>query len=94
MCLKIQKFNRLLRNLIGIHLVDYLVLEYMHLLIQHIIIPWIIVLIEYTFDEWSFISSKSFNSPTYMINIGNSLHMTGQKNVWKVDKDLNILINY
>ena len=30
----------------------------------------------------------------YMINIGNSLYMTGQFNVWKVDKDLNILINY
>ena len=45
-------------------------------------------------DEWKFISSKTFTKPAYMINIGNSLYMTGQKNVWKVDKDLNILINY
>ena len=45
-------------------------------------------------DEWSFISSKSFNHPTYMISIGNSLYMTGYFNVWKVDQDLNILIEY
>ena len=29
-----------------------------------------------------------------MISIGNSLYMTGYKNVWKVDQDLNILMNY
>ena len=45
-------------------------------------------------DEWSFISSKVFNYPAYMINIGNSLYMTGNYNVCKVDKDLNILRNY
>ena len=45
-------------------------------------------------DKWSFISFKVFTYPTYMINIGNSLYMTGAFNVWKVDQDLNILINY
>ena len=45
-------------------------------------------------DEWKFISSKEFNRPYYMINIGNSLYMTGNYNVWKLDQDLNILINY
>ena len=45
-------------------------------------------------DEWKFISFKDFNSPINMITIGNSLYMTGDLNVWKVDKDLNILINY
>ena len=45
-------------------------------------------------DQWSFISFKEFYSPQYMINIGNSLYMTGWDNVWKVDKDLNILRNY
>jgi len=45
-------------------------------------------------DQWSFISFKVFTTPAYMINIGNSLYMTGNLNVWKVDKDLNILINY
>ena len=45
-------------------------------------------------DEWKFISFKSFSNPAYMISIGNSLYMTGHSNVWKVDQDLNILINY
>ena len=45
-------------------------------------------------DEWSFISFHIFSYPTYMISIGNSLYMTGWYNVWKVDQDLNILINY
>ena len=44
-------------------------------------------------DQWSFISSKVFYNPAYIINIGNSLYMTGDYNVWKVDQDLNILIN-
>ena len=45
-------------------------------------------------DQWEFISSKVFSIPTYMINIGNSLYMTSTYNVWKVDQDLNILIDY
>ena len=45
-------------------------------------------------DEWKFTSSKSFSHPAYIISIGNSLYMTGRDNVWKVDKDLNIFINY
>ena len=44
--------------------------------------------------EIKFISSKSFTQPAYMISIGNNLYKTGQYNVWKVDTDLNILINY
>ena len=45
-------------------------------------------------DEWKFISAKNFRSPHYMINIGNILYMTGWRNVWKLDQDLNILIEY
>ena len=45
-------------------------------------------------DEWSFISSKEFYHPWNMISIDNSLYMTGISNVWKVDQDLNILIEY
>ena len=45
-------------------------------------------------DEWKFISSKYFDSSNYMISIDNSLYMTGSDNVWKVDKDLKILVNY
>ena len=45
-------------------------------------------------DEWKCITFKRFNYPFYMISIDNNLYMTGLENVWKVDKDLNILRNY
>ena len=45
-------------------------------------------------DEWSFISFKTFRNPYNMISIDNGLYMIGISNVWKVDQDLNILINY
>ena len=45
-------------------------------------------------DDWSFISFKSFYNPTCMISMGLSLYMIGAYNVWKVDQNLNILINY
>ena len=45
-------------------------------------------------DEWKFISFKIFDSPMYMMSINNSLYMTGDYNVWKLDQDLNILIQY
>ena len=45
-------------------------------------------------DEWSFISSKYFTYPFNMIPINNSHYMTGRDNVWKLDKDLNILISF
>ena len=46
-------------------------------------------------DEWKFISFlKSFTGPFTMITIGNRLYMTGDDNVWKLDQDLNILVNY
>ena len=45
-------------------------------------------------DEWKFVSFKTFTGPVNMISIGNSLYMTGNSNVWKLDQYLNILINY
>ena len=45
-------------------------------------------------DQWSFITFKTFTLPAYTISINNSLYMTGNLNVWKVDQDLNILRNY
>ena len=45
-------------------------------------------------DEWKLTLFKAFSYPLYMITIGNSLYMTGYFNVWKLDQDLNILINY
>ena len=45
-------------------------------------------------DQWSFITFKAFNCPACMIYINNNLYMTGNNNVWKLEQDLNILINY
>jgi hypothetical protein len=45
-------------------------------------------------DNWSYISYKTFTRPTYMITIGSSIYMTGDINIWKLDKELNILIQY
>ena len=41
-------------------------------------------------DDWSFLSSKTFTAPSYMITFGNSLYMTGDLNVWKLDDKLNV----
>ena len=45
-------------------------------------------------DQCSFIASKSFYYPSYMISMDNSLYMTGISNVWKLDQDLNVLMQY
>ena len=45
-------------------------------------------------NEWEYVSFKSFSDPQSMIAIGQSLYMIGSFNAWKVDQDLNILINY
>ena len=45
-------------------------------------------------DDWQFISFKNFTNSLYMISINNSLYMSGSYDVWKVDKDLTVLINY
>ena len=45
-------------------------------------------------DEWEFITFKTFTYPIKMISISSALYLTGYFNVWKVDKDLNILIEY
>ena len=49
----------------------------------------------YTFnDNWSFVSSKTFPLPAYMITVENSIYMSGNLHLWKLDKDLNVLIQY
>ena len=45
-------------------------------------------------DEWQFHSFKPFSNPNYMISIDNSLYMTGDYSVWKLDKDLNVSIKH
>ena len=45
-------------------------------------------------DYWSYVSSKSYVSPAYLTTIGSSLYATGEVNIWKLDQNLNILIQY
>ena len=45
-------------------------------------------------DNWSFLSFKTFPNPTFMITVENSLYLTGQSNIWKLDLNLNVLIQY
>ena len=45
-------------------------------------------------DNWSYASFKTFTNPAYMITVGTSLYLTGDSNIWKLDKDLNTLCQY
>ena len=45
-------------------------------------------------EDWSFVTYKTFPYPAYMITVGNSLYMTGNSIIWKLDKDLNSLMQY
>ncbi len=45
-------------------------------------------------ERWSYYSSKEFASPAFFSTIGNSLYATGDKNIWKLDQNLSILIQY
>ena len=45
-------------------------------------------------ENWSFLSFKTFPDPTFMITVETSLYMTGNLNLWKLDLNLNVLIQY
>ena len=45
-------------------------------------------------DNWSFLSFETFNLPAYMITVENSLYLTGESNLWKLDLNLNVLIQF
>ena len=45
-------------------------------------------------EDWSYVSNKTFLAPAYLTTIGNNLYATGYKNIWKLDQNLNILIQY
>ena len=49
----------------------------------------------YLLDEnYEFISEKTFPVPNYMVTVNLSLYITGDNNIWKTDKYLNVLITY
>ena len=46
----------------------------------------------YIFDDsWQFVTFKSLFMPKYIITIGSDLFITGQDNIFKTDKDINVL---
>ena len=48
-----------------------------------------------TFNEkWKYVKYNEFRNPAQMITIGNELFITGQVNIFKTDKDLNIIQQY
>ena len=40
------------------------------------------------YESWSYISSKVFTSPVYLITIGSNLYVVGSSNIWKLDQNL------
>ena len=45
-------------------------------------------------ENWSYVSSKTFSLPMYLTTIGSSLFATEGGNIWKLDQNLNVLIQY
>ena len=49
----------------------------------------------YMFDDnWTFIASKSYNSPLYMITVDSNLYISSDTNVYKTDEILNLVSQY
>jgi hypothetical protein len=50
----------------------------------------------FVFDEnWNYVSNKSsFLNVNYMIPVGNYFYISGRYNIWKTDKQLNVLFQY
>jgi hypothetical protein len=45
-------------------------------------------------DNYDYLTKKTFSKPNYIVNVNSSLYITGDVNIWKTDKYLNILITY
>ncbi len=45
-------------------------------------------------DSYGYVTKKTFAQPTYILTMNANLYITGQNNIWKTDKNLNILITY
>ena len=45
-------------------------------------------------ESGSYVSSKTFSKPVYLTTFGSNLYATGNANIWKLDQNLNILIQY
>jgi hypothetical protein len=45
-------------------------------------------------DSYGYVTEKTFPQATYMLTMNSNLYITGDDNIWKTDKNLNILITY
>ena len=45
-------------------------------------------------DSHGYVTEKTFPQATYMLTMNSNLYITGDDNIWKTDKNLNILITY
>ena len=42
-------------------------------------------------DNYAYVTQKKFSLPFYLVNTNSSLYITGDENMWKTDKYLNVL---
>jgi hypothetical protein len=45
-------------------------------------------------DNHGYVTKKTFEKANYIVNVNSTLYITGENNIWKTDKYLNILITY
>jgi hypothetical protein len=45
-------------------------------------------------ENYGYVTKKTFSKPNYIVNVNLSLYITGDSNIWKTDKYLNISITY
>ena len=45
-------------------------------------------------DNYDYVTKQTFSKPNCIVNVNSSLYKTGDQNIWKTDKFLNLLITY
>ena len=45
-------------------------------------------------DDWSYVNQASFNQPAYMLTVDKNIYIAANENIFKADKNLNILKQY
>ena len=45
-------------------------------------------------DDWSYVNQASFNQPAYMLTVDKNIYIAANENIFKTDKNLNILKQY
>jgi hypothetical protein len=45
-------------------------------------------------DNYDYITQKSFSQPSFIVTINSNLFITGERNIWKTDEYLNVLLTH